>query len=124
MIVLDANYLIAAPKSDSAELAAIADWHEAGERLTTTAIAWTEFLSGPVTPEDIADLRVLLEGGILPFDEEAAEAAALLFNAVGRRRTLRVDSMIAACAMLHGGRLATRNLQDFRLFIPHGLMLV
>ena len=124
MIVLDANYLIAAPKSDSAELAAIAGWHAAGETLATTAIAWTEFLSGPVTPEDIADLRVLLEGGILPFDEEAAEAAVLLFNAVGRRRTLRVDSMIAASAMLHGGRLATRNLQDFRLFIPHGLMLV
>lgn len=124
MIVLDANYLIATSKTGSEELAAITAWFEAGERLATTSIAWTEFLSGPVQAEEVADVRILLEGGVLVFDERAAETAARLFNAVGRRRTLRVDSMIAATTMLHGARLATRNLGDFRAFTPHGLELV
>ena len=123
MIVLDANYLISLPKSGSPEFAAVMAWHEEGERLATTSIAWSEFLSGPVTADDVADVRLLLEGGVLVFDEAAAEAAATLFNAIGRRRALRVDSMIAAVAILHEGRLASRNLSNFRLFVPHGLVL-
>lgn len=32
-----------------------------------------------------------------------------------------VDCMIAACAILNGQRLASRNLADFQRFVPHGL---
>lgn len=124
MIVLDANYLIAAPNAESAELARISAWCEAGETLATTAIAWTEFLSGPVDDDDVVDVRLLLEGGVLGFDEASAGLAATLFNAIGRRRTMRVDSMIAATTILHGGRLATRDVEDFRLFGVHGLQLI
>ncbi|HEY5550948.1 MAG TPA: PIN domain-containing protein [Opitutaceae bacterium] len=123
MIVLDANYLIGAPKPGSTELSDIARWHQAGETLSTTAIAWTEFLSGPVTAEDVADVRALLAGGVLDFDEACAETAARLFNLTGRNRRLRVDGMIAAITMMNHGRLATRNLHDFQLFVPQGLKL-
>ena len=32
--------------------------------------------------------------------------------------------MIAACAMTHQMRVATRNIADFEKFVPHGLMLL
>lgn len=123
MIVFDANYLIGAPKPNSPERDEIKRWHFAGEILATSSIAWTEFLSGPVTQENIADLRALLPGGILEFDEVCAATAARLFNATGRKRSLRVDAMIAATAIENGARLATRNTTDFQLFAPHGLKL-
>lgn len=123
MIVLDTNYLIGAPKPDSPELGEIRRWRLAGEVLATSALVWAEFLSGPVTEENIADMRALLDGGVLEFDETCAVTAAQLFNATGRKRSLRVDGMIAATAINAGARLATRNSQDFQLFAPLGLQL-
>ena len=123
MIILDANYLIGAPKPSSPERDEIKRWLAAGESLATSSIAWTEFLSGPVTEENISDLRSLLDGGILEFDEPCAATAAHLFNATGRKRSLRVDGLIAATAIENDSRLATRNLEDFQLFVPHGLKL-
>lgn len=123
MILLDANYLIAAPSAGGREAGELAAWKLQGEVLATTAIAWTEFLSGPVETDDIADVRELLDGGVLAFDEACAETAAKLFNLSGRNRRLRVDSMIAAVAVENGARLATRNAGDFQQFVPHGLKL-
>ncbi len=123
MILLDANYLIAAPQPGSPEFAAIAHWQRSGELLSTAAVAWTEFLSGPIHPDDEADVRALLRAGIFDFNVACATTAAQLFNATGRKRSLRVDAMIAATAIEHQARLASRNLEDFRLFVPHGLML-
>jgi predicted nucleic acid-binding protein len=123
MILLDANYLIGAPKPGSPELAEIQRWRQAGESIATSAIAWTEFLSGPVTEENVADLRVLLDGGVLEFDEACAITAARLFNATGRKRHLRVDGMIAATTLENHARLATHNLDHFQPFLSHGLKL-
>jgi predicted nucleic acid-binding protein len=123
MILLDANYLIGAPKPGSPELAEITRWRQRGETIATSAIAWTEFLSGPVTEENIADLRTLLDGGVLEFDEASAGTAAWLFNATGRKRSLRVDGMIAATALENDARLATHNREHFDPFVPHGLKL-
>ena len=53
-----------------------------------------------------------------------AAVAAQLVNAAGRKRTLRVDSMIAGAAVTAGAVLATNNKKDFALFEPHGLKLV
>lgn len=121
MIILDANYLIGAPKPRSPELEEIARWRQGGETIATSAIAWTEFLSGPVTSENIADLRSLLDGGVLEFDEACAVTAARLFNATGRKRSLRVDGMIVATALENDARLATHNLDHFQPFLAHGL---
>lgn len=123
MIVLDANYLIAASHATSREFKDIQRWQDAGEAIATAAIAWTEFLGGPVHPDDIVDMQGLLNAGIFSFDDTCAETAARLFNATGRRRSLRVDAMIAATVIENDARLATRNSTDFQLFIPHGLKL-
>ncbi|MEI6105955.1 MAG: PIN domain-containing protein [Opitutae bacterium] len=123
MILLDANYLIAAPQPGSAEFAELARWQRSGDTLSTAAVAWTEFLSGPIHPDDEADVRALLGAGIFVFDETCAATAARLFNATGRKRSLRVDAMIAATAIENDARLATRNRDDFQLFVPYGLKL-
>lgn len=123
MILLDSNFLISGTRENSAEAGQLVTWRLSGETLATSAIAWTEFLSGPVAAEIAGDLRTLLDGGILEFDEACAATAARLFNATGRKRSLRVDAMIAATALENDALLATRNLEDFQPFVPHGLKL-
>ena len=54
---------------------------------------------------------------------ELLREAARLYNQVGRVRRLRVDTMIAAAAILADARLATRNRADFEAFQPLGLRL-
>jgi predicted nucleic acid-binding protein len=69
-------------------------------------------------------MKIGSTGGLIPFEEAHAEAAARLFNATGCVRRLRVDAMIASSAMVAGCRLATSNLADFKVFVPFGLVLV
>ena len=56
-------------------------------------------------------------------DEPDAIAAARLFNALERKRSLRVDAMIAGTAIVVGADLTTNNRADFSAFVPHGLRL-
>lgn len=60
---------------------------------------------------------------LLPFDETNARIAAELFNNSGRRRTLRVDAMIAAAAIAADASLATNNRENFEVFVQSGLRL-
>ncbi|MGE0724366.1 MAG: type II toxin-antitoxin system VapC family toxin [Alphaproteobacteria bacterium] len=56
-----------------------------------------------------------LRGQILPFDRDAAEAAAhldALRRAAGRNVEIR-DTQIAGIAIARGASLATRNVRDF-----------
>ena len=69
-----------------------------------------------------ADIRAG-RGEVIPFAEEQAREAAHLFNAIGRKRHLRVDTMIAATAIVAGAPLATGNREDFQPFLAHGLKL-
>ena len=98
-------------------------WLEANLTLAASSIAWMEFVSGPVSAPAIESIRHTLGDRILAFTSAEAELAATLFNAVGRGRALRYDCMIAATAIVAGAELATRNVADFRLFVPHGLVL-
>lgn len=123
MIHLDANYLILGNQSGSAEDVDLQRWLGAGERLATSSIAWMEFVSGPVSTPAVEAIRQALGDRILAFTSAEAELAASLFNAVGRRRALRFDCMIAAAAINSDAELATRNVADFRLFAAHGLKL-
>ena len=123
MICLDTNYLVCALVSGTQEAKAIESWLRRGEKLFAPSVAWYEFLCGPVTTEEIRLVRSLLAGGIIAFEEAQAATAARLFNAVGRARRPRVDSMIAASALDAGCRLATSNLADFKVFVPFGLVL-
>ncbi|HEY2423947.1 MAG TPA: type II toxin-antitoxin system VapC family toxin [Chthoniobacterales bacterium] len=123
-ICLDTNYLVRCLLKGARESAEVVQWRQSGETLLSAAPAWYEFLCGPVTDQQSRIVRAFLSGGIIAFDEVHTTEAARLFNAVGRLRRLRTDTMIAATAIVAGARLATSNKGDFDLFIPHGLKIM
>ena len=122
MICLDTNYLIRCLEAGSEEAERITAWYRRGERLLAPVTAWYEFLCGPVTAEQEEIVRAFL-AEVIPFAEEQAREAARLFNATGRKRHLRVDTMIAATSIVAGAPLATGNREDFQPFLAHGLKL-
>lgn len=122
MICLDTNYLIKGVTAGTPEAGELIAWAQAGESLITPMPAWFEFLCGPVTPAQVSTIRAFLTE-IVVFDEPQAREAARLFNAVGRKRHLRVDAMIAGTASAAGATLATGNRTDFACFVAHGLLL-
>ena len=124
MICLDTNYLIHGLVLDTPESRQIRGWLQTNEPIAMPAVAWYEFLCGPVDDEDISLAEMILTHGILGFHGGEIVKAANLFNAVGRSRRFRFDAMIAGTAIVAGARLATRNLADFSPFVPHGLALV
>lgn len=92
------------------------------EPLGMSAIAWAEFLCGPVD-ETALSLASTVVGPRSPFTEEMAIIAARLFNGSGRRRGTMVDCMIAATALAQGAAVATENPNDFSRFGEFGLEL-
>jgi len=54
MIHLDTNYLIGLLVKGSAPAADVDGWLAAGQSLAASAMAWTEFLNGPVTPVEVS----------------------------------------------------------------------
>ena len=123
MIQLDTNYLIGALVAGSLESKQVLAWLEQGEVLITAMPAWYEFLCGPVSEGQIRAVQSILTE-IVPLDEAQSGEAARLFNPTGRKRSLRIDALIAACATIKGALLATRNISDFEFFETHGLQLV
>jgi predicted nucleic acid-binding protein len=123
MIHLDTNYLIGLLVRGSAQAQDVDGWLAAGRALATSAVAWTEFLNGPVTPLEISRAELVLESRIVPFGKQEAVLAADLFNKTGRRRGSRFDCLIAATAILAQAETATANHTDFKAFVPHELKL-
>lgn len=123
MIQLDANYLILATQAGSPEDRHIRTWLARGEPLATSAVAWMEFVTGPVAPGVVAAMLQVIEDRIVAVGRDEAERAASLFNLVGRKRALRYDCLIAAVAISASASLATRNVADYRALVPHGLRL-
>jgi predicted nucleic acid-binding protein len=98
-------------------------WLASGESIAASAIAWSEFLNGPVSSSEIAQVEMVLQAQIVTFGKSEASVAAELFNKTGRRRGSRFDCLIAAVAMTNQAKLATFNQADFKAFIPYGLRL-
>jgi predicted nucleic acid-binding protein len=121
VIHLDANYLIRGSVVGSEQNIQLKRLLTSGEAVSTSVIAWMEFVTGPVRAEVVESVRQVLEDRIVPLTRDEAELAASLFNLVGRKRALRYDCLIAATAIQAGARLATANQSDFDLFVPHGL---
>src|SRR6266487_3252994 len=112
MTHLDTNFLIQALVTGSpAEIKMLA-WLAAGEDLGISTIAWSEFLCGPLTPQDEA-LAQLLLAAPEPFLAADARKAAELFNATGRRSRSLADCQIAAVALRCAVPVATGNTSDF-----------
>ena len=123
MIHLDTNYLIGLLVKGSPQAVDVEGWLAAGESLATSAISWTEFLNGPVTPTEISRVESVLQSRIIPFGQAEAILAADLFNKTGRRRGSRFDCLIAATAAVARGEIATVNQADFKAFGLHGVRL-
>jgi predicted nucleic acid-binding protein len=123
MIHLDANFLIDALVPGSSQEKLLVGWLSAGEPIGISAIAWGEFLCGPVSSAIEASARQLLPS-VEPLTGPDAETAAHLFNATGRRSRSFADCCIAAVALRTNSRLATSNTPDFEPFRSHGLVLL
>lgn len=87
-----------------------------------SAIAWSEMLCGPLTPDE-KGRALMIVGRIEPFDVEDGELAADLFNATGRRSRSHADCMIAAAAIRRGSVLATLDRPGFARFRRFQLQL-
>jgi predicted nucleic acid-binding protein len=114
----DTNALIALPHWAREEHPAVARVL-AGEAVAVSALVWYEFLSGPLAETEAGLARAFLQGQILPVGEEDAE----LFNAVGRKRTLKADALIAAMAIRAKAEFFTLNGAGFEPFVSQGLRL-
>jgi len=112
VVHLDTSFLIRALVRGTPEDTLFREWLLTGESLSMSAIAWAEFLCGPVENVD-AKLAAELIGERTAFTEDQAATAARLFNESGRRRGSLVDCMIAAAALSDHAPLATANAADF-----------
>jgi predicted nucleic acid-binding protein len=95
----------------------------AGEKFAASSIAWSEFLTGPVSGQKIDDASRILENRIVDFGVPEAKKAAELFNLTGRKRVTRTDCFIAATSICARTPLATANTRHFAAFVPYGLVL-
>lgn len=122
-IHLDSCFLIRAlvPGTDADHR--LRAWLSDGQRLCMGSIAWTEFLCGPLKPEELTLAeRIVTER--MEYTEQDARRAAEFFNVTGRRRGTLADCMIAASARERDAVLAPLNRQDFECFADFGLRLI
>lgn len=124
MIHLDTNLLIDLVTAGSPNAAQVRRWLEEGRELGVSAIAWSEFCNGPHSKAQKDAIFAVLEGRVAAFTWREAEQASRLFHLTGRRRGSHADCMIAATAMTSDEMVATRNIDDFERFVPHGLKLI
>jgi predicted nucleic acid-binding protein len=122
VILLDTSFLIRALVRRSAEDARLRLWLRDREPIGISALAWAEFLCGPVTPDAVAAALDLVQEPI-PFGAPEATLAARLFNDTGRRRGSLLDCMIAATSIESSAALATADRADFERFVSLGLRL-
>lgn len=112
MLHLDTNALIALPVW-AREGHTLIERVLSGEQAAVSAVAWYEFLCGPVAQKEIELASAFIENRVIPVDADHAALAAELFNASGRRRVLRTDTLIAAVALHADADLVTLNRKDF-----------
>ena len=122
MIHLDTNFLIDSLVPGSAQEAQLVGWLGVGETLGISALAWGEFLCGPLSPAAETLARRLFPDAIA-IERTDAEKAAEFFNLTGRRSKSYADCCIAAIAIRAQASLATSNRDDFTPMVPHGLVL-
>ena len=122
MIHLDTSFLIRALNPGSPEDHRLRGWIRDGETLGMGAVAWAEFLCGPLTQSE-REFTAEIVKPPRDFTPDHAEIAARLFNVSGRLRGSLIDCMIAASAIADGAPIATANEADFRRFEDAGLTI-
>ena len=76
MIHLDTNYLIGLLVRNSVPAVAVDLWLSAGESMAASAVAWSEFLNGPVTSVEISRVALVIQSRVVPFGHQEAALAA------------------------------------------------
>jgi predicted nucleic acid-binding protein len=122
MIHLDTNFLVGVLIPGSPADKAIRSWVARGESVGMSVVAWGELLCGPLLSQEEKLARQIVTR-IDPLLVVDAEKSAELFNLTGRRSRSFQDCMIAAVAIRCGAALATLNADDFKPFVPYGLVL-
>jgi predicted nucleic acid-binding protein len=122
-IELDSNFLIAVLNAKGSQSKLLHSWTRAGVRIQISAIAWSEYLCGPLDATAAAFARRLVNS-VEAFTEDDAQLASALFQNTGRRSRSHVDCMIAAHAIRRDAALATLNVRDFQPFQKFDLRLV
>lgn len=113
MIHLDTSFLVRALVPGSPEDAQLREWLSGETPLAISAVAWAEFLCGPLAAQDLS-LAAAVVGEAVPLTADHAVQAAELFNAGGRKRGTFVDCLIAAITIEEDAELATANPKDFK----------
>jgi predicted nucleic acid-binding protein len=122
MIHFDTSFLIHALVPGTTAEAKVLSWLTDGEDFGVSAIAWSEFLCGSMSPQEEALARLIL-AATEAFNSADARKSAELFNYSGRRSRSLADCQIAAVALRCGVPLATNNPNDFAVFQGKGLVL-
>ena len=122
MIHVDTSFLIDALTGGSPAASKLDAWVAADQIIAMSAVAWTEFLCGPLDGRT-ASLAAVLVDRRLDYTVEMTTVAARLFNGTGRRRGTLTDCMIAAAAIAESTPIATGNPRDFSKFEEYGLAL-
>lgn len=112
-IHLDTSFLIRALERGSTEDKKLRGLLREERGLFISAIAWAEFLCGPLDDRHFETARRITTE-VIAFTVEDAGFAAELFNRSGRRRNSFVDCMVAATALRCDAELATANPADFQ----------
>ena len=122
MVHFDTNFLIAVADVRSFERSLLNRWTREGQRVGASAIAWAEFLCGPLLPGAASIVRSVI-GEPVAFTAADAAHAAELYNSTGRRRGSLNDCMIAAIALRSDAAVATKDAAHFRRFASLGLRI-
>jgi predicted nucleic acid-binding protein len=124
MIQFDTNVLIALSDTTDAHYQKALQVLSLQARFSASAIAWTEYRSRPLTTSLQQAVRAILRAGIEPFTEEMAALSGNFIHLLKPKRIHRLDTMIAASAIMSGASLATFSQEDFQIFVPHGLKIL
>ena len=122
MIHFDTSFLIRALVKGTPAEKRLLEWRGRGEVFGMSAVAWSEFLCGPL-PRDLKQVATRMIALPEPFLASDAEIAADLFNLTGRRSRSLADCQIAAVAMRVNAAISTSNESDFKPFVQFGLTL-
>lgn len=120
---LDTNALIALSDPSHPLFLRIEQRLREGWTTDTDAVAWHEYVRGPLLKEDRERAMLVIGNRVSDLTRPVAEKAAEWFNATGRRRASTADCLIAAACLHEDAELVTNNVDDFTPFIPHGLKL-
>ena len=121
---LDTNALIALADPAEGIVAVVRERTVAGSLPATSAVAWHEFVRGPLSADELLRVERVVGDRIRAVTRSTSELAARLFNATGRRRASTADCFIAASAIESNAELLTADTGDFKVFVPFGLRLL